>query len=84
MTNGSKVLIHLSVFIVSQRLTLVSNAKRKISKSNKEACLTFLRLAAKLSEIITKFQGCSLKIQPRSSFDLNGLKNSTAKHFENT
>ena len=47
-------------FIVSKRLTLVSNAKRKISKSNKsvchtEVCLTFSRLAAKLSEMITKF-----------------------------
>ena len=34
-TNGSKVLIYLSFFIVLQRLTLVNNAKRKISKSNK-------------------------------------------------
>jgi len=34
MTNGSKDLIYLS-FFVPQRPTLVSNAKRKISKSNK-------------------------------------------------
>ena len=34
-----------------------------------EVSLTFLRLAAKLSEMITKFQGHSLKIQPRLSFD---------------
>ena len=35
MTNGSKILIFFVFFIVPQRLTLVSNAKRKISKSNK-------------------------------------------------
>ena len=40
-----------------------------------EVCLTFSRLAAKLSEMITKFRGRSLKIQHRSSFDLNSLKN---------
>ena len=49
-----------------------------------EVCLTFLRLAAKLSEMIAKFRGHSLKIQPRSSFDLNGLNNSTRKYFENS
>ena len=49
-----------------------------------EVCLTFSRLAAKLSEMIAKFRGHSLKIQPRSSFDLNGLNNSTRKYFENS
>ena len=46
-----------------------------------EVCLTFSRLAAKLSEMITKFQGRSLKIQHRLSFD---LKNGPTKHFENS
>ena len=41
-------------------------------------------LAAKLSKMIAKFQGRSLKIQPWSSFDFNGLKNGTHKYFENS
>ena len=45
---------------------------------------TFSWLARKLSEMITKFQGCSLKIQHRLSFDLNGLKNGTHFFFENS
>jgi hypothetical protein len=49
-----------------------------------EACLTVSRWAAKLSEMITKFGGRILKIQHRSSFDLNGLKNGTRKYFENS
>ena len=49
-----------------------------------DVCLTFSRLAAKLSEMITKFRGRSLKIQHRLSFDLNGLKNGTCKNFENS
>jgi hypothetical protein len=49
-----------------------------------EVCLTFSRLAAKLSEMIAKFLGRSLKIQHRSSFDLNGLENGTRKYFENS
>ena len=73
MTNGSKGLIYLSFFIVPQRLILVSIAKRKIPKPNKSELWNrlsykglpyFLRLAAKLSEMIAKFQGCRLKIQP--------------------
>ena len=48
-----------------------------------EVCFTFLRLAAKLSEMMTKFRGWNLKIQHRTSFDLNGLKNGHTKHFEN-
>ena len=39
-----------------------------------EDCVTFLRLAAKLSKMITNFWGCNLKIQHRMSVDLNGLK----------
>jgi hypothetical protein len=49
-----------------------------------EVCLTFSRLAAKLSEMIAKFQGHSLKIQHRSAFDLNGLKNGMRKYFKNS
>ena len=48
-----------------------------------EVCLTFSRLAAKLSEIIAKFRGRNLKIQHRTSFDLNGLKNGFANYFKN-
>ena len=79
-------------FIVPQRITLVSNAKRKILKSNKSELWNrlsyrglpyFLRLAAKLSEMITKFWGCNLKIQHRTSCDLNSLKKGLTKFFEN-
>ena len=49
-----------------------------------EVCLTFSRLAAKLSEMITKFGGHSLKIQHQSSFDLYDLKNGMHKYFENS
>ena len=51
---------------------------------HKEVCLTLSRLEAKLSEMITKFRSRSLKIQHRSSFDLNGLKNGTQMFFENS
>ena len=49
---------------------------------HKEACLTLLRFAVKFSEVAKKYQGRSLKIQPQTSFDLNGLKNGPSKHFE--
>ena len=49
-----------------------------------EVFLTFSRLAAKLSEMIAKFRGCRLKIQPRPSIDLNGLKNGPSLHFKNS
>ena len=49
-----------------------------------EVCLTFSRLAAKISEIFTNFRGCNLKIQHQTSFDLNGLKNGSTKRFENS
>ena len=49
-----------------------------------EVCLSFSRLAAKLSEIITRFWDCNLKIQHPTSFDLNGLKNGLIKIFENS
>ena len=52
--------------------------------SHTEACLTFSRLAAKLSEMITNFRGRNLKIQHWTSFDLNGLKNGSTKNFENS
>ena len=59
--------------------TLRNNKKTNKSElwthlSYREVCLTFSRLAAKLSEMIAKFQGRSLKIQHWSSFVLNGLK----------
>ena len=44
-----------------------------------EVCLTFLKLAAKFSELSKKFQGRSLKVLPWSSFDLKGLKNGLFK-----
>ena len=46
-----------------------------------EVCLTFSRLAANLSEMITKFRSRSLRIQHQSSFDLNGLKTGTRKYW---
>ena len=49
-----------------------------------EVCFPFSRLAAKLSEMIAKFWGRSLKIQSGLSFDLNGLKNCMHKYFENS
>ena len=47
-------------------------------------CLTFSRLSVKFLELSKKFQGRSLKIQPQTSFDLNGLKNGPSKHFESS
>ena len=44
----------------------------------------FFEVAAKLSEMITKFQGLSLKIQHQSSFDLNGLKDGPSLYFKNS
>ena len=60
----------------------VTRKKRQINQNfgtvcHTEVCLTFSRLAATLSEMIT-----NLKIQHRTSFDLNGLKNGPSKHFE--
>ena len=52
--------------------------------SHTEVCLTFPRLAAKLSEMITNFRGRNLKIQHQTSFELNGLKNGSTKNFENS
>ena len=49
-----------------------------------EVCLTFSRLADKLSKMITKFRGRNLKIQHRTHFDLNGLKNSLTKNVGNS
>ena len=49
-----------------------------------EVCLTFSRLAAKLSGMIAKFRGCSLEIQNGLSFDLNGLKNGPSLHLKNS
>ena len=62
--------------------------KRQINQNfgtvcHTEVCLTFSRLTAKLSEMITKFRGRSLKIKHQPSFDLNGLINGTCKYFEN-
>ena len=78
---------YLSFFNTYKSKSLRNN-KRQINQNfgticHLEFCFTFSRLAAKISEMITKFRGLSLKIQPRSSFDLNGLKNGTRKYFEN-
>ena len=43
-----------------------------------EVCLTFSMLAAKLSKMIAKFRGCSLKIQPQMA-----SKPGMHKYFEN-
>ena len=42
------------------------------------------RLAGKLSDLAKTFRGRNPKIQARTSFDLHGLKNDTAKRFENS
>ena len=44
-----------------------------------EVCLTFSKLAAKLSKLSKTFRG---QAQPRTLFDLNGLKNGLSKHFD--
>ena len=75
-------------FIVPQRL---GNAKRKISQitlnfgtiCHTEVCLTFLRLAAKLSEMIANFRGCNLKLQRPIVIRLQQPKNGSAKIFKN-
>ena len=48
-----------------------------------EVCLTFLRLAAKLSKMISKFRGYNLNDLRPQLFDLNGLKNGSAKYSKN-
>ena len=80
-TEGSKDLIYLSFLLFPKDLQ--SQIKQNFKTVyHKKICLTFLSLAAKLSEITTKFQGCSLKIEHWSSFDLNGLKNGPSLHFK--
>ena len=59
------------------------NNKNESELWNRLSCLTFSRLAAKLSEMIAKFRGLNLKIQHWTSFDLNGLKNGSAKYLKN-
>ena len=49
-----------------------------------EVCITFLRLAAELSELAKKIMKLQPQVQPRTSFDPNGLKNSPFKHFESS
>ena len=60
--------------------TIVENQIETVCQT--EVCLTFSMLAAKLSEIITKFRGRSLKMQYQSSFDLNGLKKAQANFLK--
>ena len=55
-----------------------------LNRYHTEVCLTFSRLAAKLSGMIAKFRGCSLEIQNGLSFDLNGLKNGPSLHLKNS
>ena len=93
MTNCSKAQIYLSFLLFLKDLLLYLMQKERYQSQinqnfgtvcHTEVCLTFSRLAAKLSEMIAKFRGRSLKIQPRLSFDLNGLKNGMRKYFENS
>ena len=49
-----------------------------------EVCLTFSRLAAKLSELPKTFRGQASKIQPQTFFDLNGLKHGLSNHFDSS
>ena len=86
-------MLHFVFFIVPQRITLVSKAKRKIWKSSiLELCnrlshrgLSYsFEVGSQLSEMITKIRCCNLKIQHWTSFDLNGLKNDSPKNFENS
>ena len=65
MTNGSKVLIYLT--LISFFLHYLQESKRQINQNfgtacHTEDCLTFSRLVAKLSEMITSFQGPNLNI----------------------
>ena len=93
MPKGYKVLIYLSFLLFLKDFLLqVMQKERYQSQINQnfmtichaEVCLTFSRLAVKLSEMIAKFWGCSLKIQHWLSFDHNGLKKGHIKHFENS
>ena len=87
MTNCSKVLIYftlISFFLHYLEESLRTKKKNFGTVYHTEVCLTFSRLAAKLSGVIAKFRGCSLKIHHKSSFDLNGLKNDPALHFKNS
>ena len=85
MTNGSKFLINLTLIsFFLHYVVFEEQQKRQAHQNSGTVCLTFSRLAAKLSEMMTKFQGRSLKIQPWSPFDLNGLKNSPSLHFKNS
>ena len=80
MTNGSKFMIYLTLLYFKFYCTLlVSIAKGNIA----EVYLTFSRRGAKLSGTIAKFWGCSLKIQHRSSFDLNNLERPKWEFWEN-
>ena len=69
-TNGSIVLIYLTFLYFIFYCTLVSNAKGNLAKSNKselwnrcrtEVYLTILRWGEKVSGMIAKFRGRSLK-----------------------
>ena len=80
MTNGSKVLIYLSFLLFLKEEEMQKERYQSQIDQNfgtvchTEVRPTFSRLVAKFSEMITKFQGCSLKIQHKSSFNLNDLE----------
>jgi hypothetical protein len=87
----SSDLLDLDIFLFALLISVIHCGT--IKETNKsdfetvcctEVFLTFSRLAAKLSEMIAKFQWRSLKIQHPSSFDLNSLKNGPSLHFKNT
>ena len=46
----------------------------QINQNHTEICLIFLRLRAVFSESAERFLRRNLKIQPRTSFDLDNLK----------
>ena len=83
MTNGSKVLIYLTLLHFIFYCTLVSNAKGNIAKSNKSELWNRLSyrslpylfdMRSQTLRTIATCWGRSLKIQHRSSFDLYDSK----------
>ena len=74
-----QILIHLSFLLFLKDLLLyVMQKEIHLNKINQnfgtichtEACITFSRLAAKLSGLAKKFRGRSLKIQPQPNISL--------------
>ena len=79
--------------IAPQRLSLVSNAKRKISKSNKSELWNrlsyrglpyFFEITSQTFRNDYKIWWSQHQNSTRLSLDLNGLKNSPSLHFKNS